>query len=537
MKFLQQFKMYARYAAGLPGFLRNTISLEDAEAIVRTGLQQRETNFLLLIRRGVLGNPENPYTRLLKLAQCEYGDLERMIRTQGLETALRSLRSAGVYVTFEELKGRQPIVRHGKEFLATTSDFTNPLLSRAYQAESSGSTGTGTRVDQDLDHLAIQAAHFMLGFHAHGVLDAPCGIWRGVLPDGSGINNVLRGARMGRVPVKWFSHSRPGDPKPPLRFRIANHGTIAIGRAMGIPLPWPEPVPIDQALIVARWMAETVKQKGSCLLNAAVSRALRVCVAARDAGLNLTGATFVIAGEPPTPAKVAGILASGATCFTTYGFTESGRVAMGCTNPASPNDLHILRDAFEVFTVPRTVLGDETVVQALNVTSLLLTTPLILLNAEVDDYGVVESRSCGCPLEKLGYHVHVRDIHSYRKLTGEGVTLVGGEMIDVIERVLPAKFGGSALDYQLMEEEDEKGFTRLSLLVSPSVSIKDESQVIPAVLEALQQSSLMAASARTVWAQAGTLQLKRMNPIWTGRGKLMPLHLVRKTKSAAGVGV
>src|SRR5262249_40688736 len=160
-----------------------------------------------------------------------------------------------------------------------------------------------------------------------------------------------------------------------------------------------------------------------------------------------TGSTFIIAGEPPTPAKVAGIRASGARCFTTYGFAEAGRVGIGCPNPASPNDLHIFRDAFEVFTVPRAVPSTDVTVDALNFTSLLPTTPLILLNAELDDYGVVETRSCGCAMEKLGYHLHIRDIHSFRKLTGEGVTLIGGEILDVIERVLPARFGGSPLDY------------------------------------------------------------------------------------------
>lgn len=534
MKALQQFRMYARFGAGLPGFLRNTISLADAQAIVRRGIEQREENFLRLMDRGVLRNSGSPYAKLLRLAQCEFGDLEGMVRRRGLQPALRSLRDAGVYVTFEELKGREPIVRQGKTFEVATSDFANPLLSRAYQSDSGGSTGAGIRVDQDLDHLAIQAAHFMLAFSAHNVLDVPHGIWRGVLPDGSGINNVLRCSRFGRVPAKWFSPTRLTDPKPPLRFAMATYGTVLIGRTFGVPLPWPESVPIEQAAVVARWAAETARKHGGCVVSAPVSRALRVSIAAQDSGLDLSGVTFVIAGEPPTPAKVAGIHASGARCFTTYGFTEAGRVAMGCTHPVSGNDLHVLRDAFEVFPVPHTVPGTDTVVDALNITSLLLTSPLILLNAELDDYGVVETRSCGCALEALGYDLHVRDIHSYRKLTGEGVTLVGGEMIDVIERVLPARFGGSPLDYQLMEEEDEHGFTRLSLLVSPRVRIEDESQVIPAVLEQLQRSSVMAASAKGIWAQAGTLRLKRMDPVWTGRGKLLPLHLIRRNKPADG---
>ena len=532
MKQLEQLKMYWRFAAGLPAFLRNTISVDEAKVIVKQGMQEREDNFLALVRRGILSKPDSPYAKLLRLAQCDYGDLEREVRKKGLSSALRSLRQAGVYITFEELKGREPIVRHGESFPVTIEDFSNPLHKRGYQTESGGSTGRGIRCAQDLDHLARGAAYQCLLFHAHGALHAPVAVWRGVLPDGSGINNVLRASHFGQVPEKWFSPTPPDMLRVPTRFRLATYGTVIIGRAMGIPIPWPEMVPIDQAIVVARWAAETVKREGACVISAAVSRGLRVAVAAREAGLDLTGTKFMIAGEPPTPAKVAGIHASGADHFTTYGLAEFGRIAMGCANPITPNDLHIMHDGYEVFTVPQTVPGTDVQVDALNITTLLPTAPQIFINAEMDDYGVLEERDCGCPLGDLGYHLHIREIHSYRKLTGEGVSLVGSELIDVIERILPERFGGSALDYQLMEEEEENGFTRLSLLVSPKVQIKDESQIVPAVLEQLHASSLMADVARGIWSQTGTLQLKRRDPVWTGRGKLMPLYLANRQRTA-----
>src|SRR4030095_15477675 len=106
----------------------------------------------------------------------------------------------------------------------------------------------------------------------------------------------------------------------------------------------------------------------------------------------------------------------------------------------------------------RQVPGTDARVTALNITSLLLTTPQILLNAEVDDYGVVEDRACGCALERFGYHRHARGSHSSGRRAGWGVTLVGGEMSEIMERVLRERFGASPLDYQLMEEEDEQGF-------------------------------------------------------------------------------
>lgn len=528
--------MYARYAAGLPRFLRHPITLEGAREMVRQGLEQREERFLRLVERGILPRPQSPYARLLRLARCEMGDLRASVARHGLTKTLRTLREAGVYVTFEEFKGRQPVVRHGESFEVKAGDFQNPFLRLSYESTTGGSTGAGTRVGHDLDHLAVQAGHQLLMLEAQDALGIPLGIWRGVLPDSSGLNNFLRAAHYGKRLERWFTPAAAGEKAPALRFQVGTYGTILVSRLVGHPAPWPERVPVDQAIVVARWMAGTIQRHGACMLNAPVSRALRVAVAAREAGLDLRGAVFQIAGEPPSPAKVAGITAGGARHFTSYGFTEGGRVAMGCANPVSPNDLHVLRDAFEVMPYQRQVPGSSQFIDALNITSLLPTTPQILLNAEMDDYGVVENRDCGCGLGRLGYHQHVRDIHSFRKLTGEGVTLIGSDMVDVLERVLPERFGGSALDYQLAEEEDAQGFTRLSLRVSPRVRLESEADLVETVLRELEATSIMAGRAQAIWRQAGSLRVRREEPVWTGRGKLMPLHLERRgNQKPAGV--
>ena len=60
----------------------------------------------------------------------------------------------------------------------------------------------------------------------------------------------------------------------------------------------------------------------------------------------------------------------------------------------------------------------------------------------------------------------------------EGVTLIGSDMEYILEEALPASCGGSPLDYQIVEEEDEHGFTRLTVRVHPSVAIASEQQVI-----------------------------------------------------------
>jgi hypothetical protein len=257
---------------------------------------------------------------------------------------------------------------------------------------------------------------------------------------------------------------------------------------------------------------------------------MRVCIAAREEGLDLTGATFMAGGEPPTPAKVRGITDTGALWLPFYPITGVGLVGLGCASPADGNDLHFVKDALALIQHPRRVPGSEITVNAFHFTHLLPSAGKLLLNVESDDYGLIETRSCGCPLEGYGYTEHLRDVRSFRKLTGEGVTLVGSEMVRILEEVLPARFGGSPLDYQLLEEEDEQGFTRVSVLVSPRIEIADETAVVEAVLEALRRSSAAADLARAVWSQAGTLRIKRMEPIWTDRGKLMPLHLRRRSE-------
>lgn len=541
MNILADLQMYGRFAWGLRDFLRHRLSLEEARAIVQRRLAERENNFLRLVERGIFGYPKSPYLPLLKRAGCELGDIQSMVRTRGLEKTLLALREAGVYVTFEEFKGREPIVRDGQVFQVKARDFNNPYLSHYYQAESGGSTGAGTRVDIDLDHIAAQAPLIMLAYEAHGLLDVPTGIWRGILPDSSGISNILYAAYIGNIPQKWFSPVVFQDLRPALKNRLATQYILLMGRLFGVSFPRPEPVRLDQALVVARWAAETAKRHGKCLFRSQVSMALRVCVAASEAGLDLTGITFMGGGEPPTPGKVRVITSTGAHWIPSYVFTEAGRVGIGCVQPLDGNDLHFLKDNLALIQYPRLVPGTGITVPAFNFTSLLPTAPKLMLNVEADDYGEIEHRSCGCLLEAYGFTEHLRHVRSFRKLTGEGVTLIGSEMLYILEEVLPARFGGSPLDYQLLEEEDERGFTRLSLLVSPKIPLTDETKVMEVVLEAMGQSGAAADSARAIWQQAKTLQVKRQEPVWTARGKLMPLHLARhlevSTESSSDSGI
>jgi hypothetical protein len=201
--------------------------------------------------------------------------------------------------------------------------------------------------------------------------------------------------------------------------------------------------------------------------------------------------------------------------------------------PCDDNDLHFFKDILALIQHPRPVPNSDMTVDAFNFTTLLPTAPILMLNVESDDYGIVETRSCGCSLEKYGLTDHLRHIRSFGKLTSEGVTLVGSEMVRILEEVLPARFGGSPLDYQLIEEEDDKGLTRINLVISPKIVIADEATVIKAVHEALARSSVAADLAQAHWSQAETFRVKRMEPVWTARGKLMPFRPARAQRIGA----
>ena len=525
--FFAELKMYGRFAWGLRGYLSHKMSLTEVEAITRQRMAEREANFLRLVERGIFGYSKSPYRPLLESAGCELGDIRNMVQTRGLETTLHELRDSGVYITFEEYKGRKPLVRHGKVFSIQPRQFDNPFMSRHYHTITGGSTGAGSRVELDLDHLAADATHLGLVYHIHGALNTPMAVWFGSLPDCTGLASILMRSRVGSIPLKWFSPVSDQELKPALKYRLANQGTIIAGRLFGTPIPWPEPIGPDQAAVIARWLSKTVAEHGAGLLVTHVSLAMRVCIAAMDEGLDLSNVTMMGGGEPPSPAKFRVIQSSGARWVPLYFFTETGAVGLGCANPVDENDLHFLRDALALIQCPRQVPGSDITVEAFNFTTLLPTAPKLLLNVESDDYGIIEKRSCGCPFESYGFSEHIRAVRSFRKLTGEGVTLVGSEMLHILEEVLPSRFGGSPLDYQLLEEEDQQGFTRLSLLVSPKIQIDDETQVLETVLEALKRSSVAAHLAGELWKKAETIRIRRHEPILTAGGKFMPLRLAK----------
>ncbi len=527
---LEYFKMFLRFPFSLRRFLRRRLTLDDAWRLAKDRMENREKNFLRLIERAVFAYPCSPYLALLKMAGCEFGDLRSLVGQKGLEGALRELRKAGVYVTYEEIKGRKPIVRNQFRLDVSPRDFNNPLARRDFESHTSGSTGLAQTVSQNLDSIGDEAVFRMLALHSYDLLGAPLVLWGPFLPSSASFRAILMWAHMGDSVRKWFAPNGWGDSKFWYKYDPATLYMIACFRLFGHRAPFPQIVRLDSAEIVARYLHEMCKRNQACIFHTSMSRALRVCLAAREENLDLTRCVVWGGAEPATQAKIEQIRSVSRRFLSSYAMTEAGNIGYSCNNASDPTDVHLKSDALALFAFPYEIENIGMTVPAFNITTLTDSSSKLLMNVQMDDYGIVEEQACGCELERYGYTTHIRDIRSYSKLVGEGVTLIGNEISQALEKVLPERFGGSYLDYQLLEQEDSNGFTRLYLAIHPRIKIPDEQKVLDELHKALSSSSPMGDGVHTIWKQAHTIQIKRQEPILTESGKFLPLLIQRRSQ-------
>lgn len=520
-----QMQMYWRFAWGLRKFLKEPIDLEESRQMIRQRLEDREKNFLSMVKKAIYDNEPSPYLKLLRLVGCEYGDLERLVRSDGIEPTLKKLGEEGVYISIEEFKGKKELIRGAKAFKFREGEFDNPFLSRHLAASSGASRSAGTRTIYDFDFLAeTWAVHRILCIDAYDMANIPIAIWCPIMP-GVGPLILLTSTKVGKPPVKWFSTVEKRGFKPSLKNRMGTNYIVYAGRLFGARWPVPEYVALDNAWKVAQWLADFMKGKEGCCLNTYVSDAVRICQAAKEKGLSIAGAKFIVSGEPLTEAKRKEIESAGAYVYPGYAFMEAGVVGSGCVNPVVADEVHLHKDSFALIQQPRVVPYSAVSVNAFLFTTLVLSAPKVLLNVESGDYGTLASRSCGCKFEEFGFPDHIHSIRGFDKLTGEGMTFIATDLVRIIDEVLPAKFGGSSTNYQMVEEEDERRQTRMSIIVSPEVGDINEAELIETILTELAKGKDTQRMMAHVWSQAKTLRVKRMSPFITARGKLLPLHI------------
>jgi hypothetical protein len=512
-----------RLARRLPAFLRRSPTLDECRSTVTNGVRDRESAFRRTVA-AAYADPGGPYARLLRHHGVERGDVHSLLADHGIEGALERLYDAGVRITEEELKGRVPIVRPGLELQASAHDFDNPLAAGDYVTRSGGSGGSARSAYGDLAQLSHEAAYLALALEGSGLWERPFAIWRPVPPGVAGLNDVLRHAHLGRVVRRWFSQS-PVDP----RRTASRHGAftslvLAESRALGKRLPRPEHVPFARAGLVARWLAERCDAGTPAFFNTTASGGVRLCAAAGEAGLDLTGTVLRLGGEPFTPAKRDVISGAGCTAVVNYAIAEVGQIAVGCHDGLTGDDAHVLADKVALIGRPRRVLSGSAEVQALVCTSLLPSSPKLLLNVETGDHGRLEHRHCACPLGRLPLHGHVDTIRSHEKLTSEGMRFSATDLLHLMDDVLPSRFGGAPSDYQLVERE-RAGMTEVDLVASPRLGPLAEREVIETFIAALGADAgreMMAG----LWEEGGTVRLVRREPQATETGKILPLQVV-----------
>ena len=129
----------ARFARNARGFLDEQLTVDQIRQEIAEGVRTREQRFLNKLT-AFYQRPHSPHFRLLAAAGCEQGDIRRLVETDGLESTLTQLAQAGVYLAYEEFKGRMPAKRGSQTFHFGAGDFEDPNL----EPELFGSSG-GTR--------------------------------------------------------------------------------------------------------------------------------------------------------------------------------------------------------------------------------------------------------------------------------------------------------------------------------------------------------------------------------------------------------
>ncbi len=510
-------------STALPRFLRHRLTFETSLAAQRYRLETREASWVAFVRAAVYGHPRSPYHRLLRRAGCELGDLERLARQEGLEGALRYLYRAGVYLTIEEFKGRRPVVRGSDRFEVEPRLLRNPTAAVHAFARSGGSRGAGTPVPIDLGFVREHSTNMCLIAHARGGAAWRKAHW--MVPGGGAIILVLTYAGFGGLPDAWFSQLDLDAPTMPARYRWSARLVCGISRLVGRPLPRPRHVPLEEPVPILHWMKDVLRRGEVPWLQTLTSSAVRVCQEAAAAGIDLSGARFTVNGEPVTAARLAALRAVGAEGLTHYGAVETGgAMSLGCLAPSQADDSHLIHDLHAFIQPDEAAVSRDLSPRGLLITSLRMRAPLVLLNVSLGDEAVLDSRTCGCPLEQYGWRTHAHTIRSFEKLTAGGMSFLDVDAIRVLEEVLPARFGGGPADYQLVEEEEDGGATRLVLRVHPAVGLVDHRAVADVFLHALGRGEEAKHVMALYWKDARLLRVERRPPVATTTGKVLHLH-------------
>ncbi|MDA1311714.1 MAG: hypothetical protein O2968_00115 [Acidobacteria bacterium] len=510
---------YSKMAVGWWKFIR-TPAAPDARAVVRQGLAEREKNFLDLLKRAVFESTVSPYRKLFAWADCSYLDVEQSVHRNGLEAALEQLRRAGIYLTHDEFKGKKPIVRGANSIEVHAEDFTNPLAKGVMEGSSSGSRSRGTISPRSLEHLHHREAQESLYWEEFGVYDRSIVMLMQILPSSVGLRRAAGYVRRGGKLQAWFTI---GGRVLDAHYHAVTKFLVLESRLAGLKLPYPVPLPHNDFSPVARWIAKRKAAGERVAMMSNVSSGVRVAAAAVELGLDVSGSQFFVGAEALTDAKQETIERAGASAHARYGCSEIGLIGMACPQMRG-NCVHLMEDSLAVLSHRKLAPLSGVEVDSLLFTTLRAWAPLVLVNAEMDDAGTIGPASCECGLKSLGLTKQVNKIFSYGKLTGQGTTLVGGDILNILEKILPERFGGVPTDYQLVEKEGSFQ-TEIELRVHPRLGLTCEEDVKRVFLHNLKKVWGGSMTERH-WTRTEGVRVVFAEPFLVGSRKVLPLHLL-----------
>lgn len=517
---LKEIRYYSQLAKSITKWIKSPV-VSDPTIAIQANVSLRHENFLRLLQAAILANPKHPIKKLLAWAGIGYEDIEKHLNQNGLEDTLLMLYRQGVYLTHDEFKGKQEVCRGSLKMQIASSDLANPLYQAIMEASSSGSSGNPTVTRRSLEYQTYRELQESVFLSELEVKERDQLLTTSVLPATGGFNRLITHARRGALVKGWMPI------RPVMHYRVLTAMYLLELRLMGIPAPFPRYLPEDDYTPIAKWISERKKQGRNVLVTGNVSPAVRVVDAANKLGIDISGTRFVVGGESISPAKVEIVEKAGAIINARYTISEFGPVGFGCKQMRG-NCVHVSRDSLAVISRKRVAPLTDTEVESLLFTTLLPFAPTVAINLEMDDAGEVGPATCGCGLTQLGFTQQINHIFSYGKLTGYGTSLMAGDVLRILESLLPNRFGGVPSDYQLIEIEQGKQ-TAIELRVHPRLGVTSESDVRDYFMKELKRIWSGSTTGRT-WTQSGSFRVSMKAPIQTNGKKIHPLHLLGNSK-------
>jgi len=522
---LQNFATAICFAYSLITSFKKPWTPERSKSFMEQGIINRDRNFLDLCDSQIFGNKQSPYQKLFDSAGYTREKLAALVKDLGLEAALVQLAVDGIYLDIDEFKGKKPVIRPGLHMIVDASAF-DIIKGPGVTLKSSGSRGPGlkTRIGLHGLHLGASNIPLILNYlktdHLPIVLYYP-------MPSVSGIIHLMIFTMAGKPPSAWFSQIPPASlwkSKTGLKLLLLK----ACSRFAGISLPSPKFADINHPLHMAQWLKKNCP-KGATIPTFTGS-AIHLVQTAEIEGLKLPPLTFILGGEPITEKKRQTIEASGHRVFPWYSSVETGRIATGCLSASSADDMHLLNDRVAAIIHPCRFDVTGSSRSSLLLTSIHPDMYKFFLNVETGDEAVLDSRSCGCPCEAIGLNQHLSSVQSFEKLTLEGMSIVADNLFRFVEEDLPARCGGTSVDYQFTEEEDVAGVTRLVLSASPAIPMETD-RILDVLMELFYGLQSTAFAAKYL-AQANAITVRREHPALTRSGKILTLRSIKKADVA-----